>query len=434
MIQTSVLGKTRTLFYGWVIVAAGMVLQMLGTGLGGQGLGAFLVPLEKEFGWTKTALAGGRSLMQLESGLLGPIEGFLVDWLGPRTIMVIGSVIFGAGLVAMGFINSLWSYYLAYVIIAVGASLSGSIALFVALNNWFQRKRTLAMALTQTGNGFAGIFIIPLLLIGLSAFGWRATAIASGVLIWVTCIPIAFVVRRAPEPYGTFPDGVPPSSYRSSDAKHNGKESDSSPAVDFTLKEAMRTRSFWFISLGHGMAVMIISAVTVHQFAHAEQGVGLSSSAVGVMVAVLGVATVVGRILGGILGDRNDMRYLAVGCMIGTSIALVIFALATSLWQVILFAILYGLFWGMRGPMMSSLRGLYFGRSSFGAISGVAAIITTACSMTGPLIAGYFADTRGDYVQGFLILAVVSGLGSIFFIMTKRPAPPARPTSTVPTS
>jgi MFS family permease len=174
------------------------------------------------------------------------------------------------------------------------------------------------------------------------------------------------------------------------------------------------------------MAVIIISAVTVHQFAHLEQGVGLSSSAAAFMVGVMGVATVVGRILGGIMGDRGDMRYLAAGAMVGTSIALAIFALATALWHVLVFAVLYGIFWGMRGPMMSSIRGQYFGRTSFGAITGAAGILTTACSIVGPIFAGYMADTQGNYVQGFFVLAIVSGLGSIFFILTKRPAPPVR--------
>ncbi|MBI4197621.1 MAG: MFS transporter [Chloroflexi bacterium] len=207
--QVPLLGKRRTVFYGWVIVAVGTVIQTLSSGVGGQGLGAFLVPLEKQFGWSKTALAGGRSVMQLESGLLGPIEGFLVDWLGPKAIMVIGAVIFGLGMVLLGFVNSLWTYYAAHVVLAIGASLSGSIALFVALNNWFRRKRTLAMALTQTGNGFSGILVVPVLLIVLSTFGWRTAAIVSGVFVWVVGIPLAFLVRRAPEPYGVFPTARP---------------------------------------------------------------------------------------------------------------------------------------------------------------------------------------------------------------------------------
>ena len=87
-------------------------------------------------------------------------------------------------------------------------------------------------------------------------------------------------------------------------------------------------------------------------------------------------------------------------------------------------AVLFGLFWGMRGPMMSSMRGQYFGRAAFGAITGTSSILTTACSMVGPLLVGYMADAQGNYVQGFLVLAVVSDLGSIFFLVTRRPTLP----------
>jgi sugar phosphate permease len=429
LLQVSVLGKRQTVFYGWVIVGVGVFLQMIHNGVGGQGLGAFLVPLESQFGWSKGALAGGRSLMQLENGLLGPLEGWIVDRFGPKVVMVAGIVIFGSGMVLLGFINSLWGYYGAYVVIAIGASLSGSISMFVALNNWFQRKRTLAMGLTQTGSGFAGIIVVPLLLLALATWDWRTAAIVTGIVVWIVGIPAGMLIRRAPEQYGALPDGEPIADISTGMQDATGSHGSYDPSGDFTLKEALRTRSFWFIGLGHGMAVLIISSVSVHQFAHVEQGVGLSQADAAMMIGVLGLTTVFGRILGGILGDRGDMRYLAAGAMIGTSISLAIFALATALWHTLLFGAMYGLFWGMRGPMMSSIRGQYFGRTSFGTIMGTSAIITTACAMVGPLFAGVLADIQGDYVQGFLILAVVSGLGSVFFLMTERPTLP--PSSSV---
>ena len=99
--------RPNRVFYGWVIVLSTMFSQMIVRGLGGQGFGAFILPLQREFGCAKGTIAVARSLTQIESGLLGPIEGFLVDKLGPRVMVVSGLAIFGSGMILLGFVHSL---------------------------------------------------------------------------------------------------------------------------------------------------------------------------------------------------------------------------------------------------------------------------------------------------------------------------------------
>ena len=238
-------------------------------------------------------------------------------------------------------------------------------------------------------------------------------------------MPVALLVRRSPEPYGALPDGGPPRRLDAASVAGSPVRQGAGPSVDFTLGEALSTRSFWFLGIGHGMSAMVSQVINVHQFAQVEQGVGLPSSAAALMVGVTGVASIVGRVIGGILGDRYDMRYLIAAAMVGSSVALAIFAIASALWHILLFGVLFGLFWGMRGPLMSSIRGLYFGRAAFGAITGMAGPLTTACSIVGPIFAGFMADVQGSYVQGFLILALVSGIGSGFYLLTRPPSRPA---------
>ena len=426
MIQLQVLGRPRRLFYGWLVVAAGFANQTLHSGLGFQGFGTFLVPLELEFGWSKTALSGARSLMQMENGLLGPIEGVVIDRYGPRRTMAAGMFIFGAGLVLFGFIQSLWSYYLAFVVIALGTSVGGFLVTSTAINYWFRRKRTLALSIAQAGLGFGGVAIIPLLVWAQVEFGWRTAAIAAGMCAWGVGIPLALLMRHSPERYGVLPDGDPLPAAGEPQESPVGRSARGGGLIDFTLAEALRTRAFWLIGIGHGLAAMIVGAVVTHQFAHMEQGADLARSSAALVVTVLSATNLVSRLLGGVLGDRYDKRYLAaIGTAVG-SVSLVVLATAESLGQAMVYAVLFGFAWGIRGPMMSSIRGEYFGRASFGKIAGTSFLLTTPGAIVGPVFAGLMADTQGDYVLGFIILAAVSGVGTLLFLLTKPPLPPPR--------
>jgi MFS family permease len=426
-----VLGKPRKLFYGWVIVTAGFLNQVLHSGLGFQGFGTFLLPLEREFGWSKATLAAARSLMQVESGLMGPLEGALVDRFGPKPIMLVGTFIFGLGLILVSLINSVWSYYLVFVVVALGTSLGGFLVMSVSINNWFRCRRTLAMSIAQTGLGVSGIIIIPLLLWSHATFGWRVTALGAGLSAWAIGIPVSLMVRRSPERYGVLPDGdempAPGADLAHTGRGASGEQPRGGGLIDFTLAEAIRTPAFWLLGFGHGLSIMVINAVTVHQFAHMEQGIGLSVAATGLAVGVMSVTNIIGRLAGGVLGDQYDKRYLSALGMLGAAVALVVFATAHSLAQTMVFSVLYGFSWGMRGPLMNSIRGEYFGRASFGRIVGFASLLTLPGALFGPIFAGIMADVLGDYVRGFIILAVLSGMGFVMFLAAKPPAPPARP-------
>ena len=169
-------------FYGWVIVAAGFSIACL-TSLIGQGFATYLSLLEKEFGWSRTQLAGPRSLTQLEGAILGPVNGFLVDRFGPRVTVIAGILLLGSGLVLFGLIQNITQYFIVNVVMGLGTSLAGVLAIQVAVNRWFRRKRTKAISLTQLGISVSGLVAIPILIWTQSQFGWRSSAIVCGVAI-----------------------------------------------------------------------------------------------------------------------------------------------------------------------------------------------------------------------------------------------------------
>jgi sugar phosphate permease len=265
-----------------------------------------------------------------------------------------------------------------------------------------------------------GGILVQLVAVAMTHWGWRWTAFASGLLVLAIGIPLAQVVRHRPEPYGYVPDGGGP------DMAPDVARRPAVPVVNFTAREAVRTRAFWCISLGHGAALLVVSAVMVHLIVHVTERLGYSLRQAASVLALLTVVQLIAQLSGGWAGDRFSKRALVVGCMAGHAVGLLFLAHATAFWMLIVFAVFHGASWGVRGPLMSAIRADYFGAASFGMISGISSMVLMLGMMGGPLIAGILADRTGSYVPGFQILAALAAVGSIFFVLATPPRPPGR--------
>ncbi len=399
-------------FYGWWIVAASSGLHWLTATLFMQSYGPYLVMLQGDFGWSKTVLAGAFALTRIESGILGPLQGWLVDRFGPRIILCIGILVFGIGFMLFSQVDSLLGFYLTFALIAVGSSLGGFATLMVPLVHWFDQHRAKAVSLSQMGYSLGGLSV-PLIILCLEAFGWRATAFFSGIAVIVLGLPLARLVRHRPQDHGEVPDGQ----RRSGD---DGKSAMPSER-DFTAREAMRTWTFWLISFGHAFALLTVSSLIVHLVPHLTEGLGYSLAAAGLIVALMTACQMAGQVAGGYLGDRFNKRLICAFCMVAHCLGLLLVAYAANPWMVVLFSLLHGVAWGVRGPQMVALRADYFGPSSFGTILGFSSLIVMLGMSGGPIVAGYMADIAGNYRGGFTLLALLALLGSGCFLIARPP-------------
>ncbi len=414
----------RRVFYGWWIVGAAIGIQGLVSALLFHAFGTYVVLLERDFGWSKTALAGAFSLARIEDGLLGPAQGWVLDRFGPRVVMRIGIVIFAIGFMLFSRIDSIFGFYVTFLIMAVGAALGGFLSITTAIVNWFDRRRTFAMGLALLGSGVGGL-ALPLMVWALETYGWRPVTMASGVIVLAIGLPLAQIVRHRPEQYGYLPDGRDPDTDVADDAA-DGSDDDGS----LTARQAMRTRAFWFISLAHAAAVLVVSVVTVHFTAHATEVLGYSLAQAAAVMTLMTVMNLVGRVGGGYFGDRVSSRLVITACMLGHAAALLFLTFAQGLWMVIAFAVLNGLAWGARVPVIIAMRAEYFGPRSYGTIMGFSSLVVTGGSIAGPLLAGLSFDKTGSYAIGFTGLAILAALGSLFLIFL--PEPPPRATAHAP--
>jgi MFS family permease len=409
------------LFYGWRIVGASGGIQWLAGVLWMQSYGAYMVLLQEDFGWSKALVAGAFALTRIESGILGPFQGWLVDRFGPRLIATIGTVLFGVGFILFSRIESLAGFYLTFVVIALGSSLGGFATLMVAIVNWFDRNRAKAVAISQMGFSVGGL-TVPVVILALEAFGWRVTAFASGLLVMAIGIPLCQVIRHRPELYGEVPDGsdrAEPEAY--------GRSARPADALDFTARQAMRTPAFWLISFGHAFSLLAVSTMMVHLVPHLTEGLNYGLAAAGGVVALMTGCQMLGQIGGGYLGDRFDKRIITALCMVSHGVGMVVLAYAQSFAMVVGFALLHGIAWGVRGPLMVALRADYFGPRSFGTIMGFSSLIVMLGMSGGPIFAGYMADLYGSYQVGFMYIAGSSLLGALCFLAARPPGRKLRP-------
>lgn len=414
----------RRPFYGWFIVGAGFCLEMLIGALMFHAYGAYAALLQQEFGWSKTMLSAAFSMARAESGILGPIQGWLTDRFGPRALIRTGMVIFGLGFMAFSQIGSPLTFFLAFFSIALGSSLGGYLPIGTAIVSWFRRRRALALSISSTGMAVGGL-LTPGVVFVMTQLGWRWTAFLSGVLIIAAGLPIAQIIRHRPEAYGLRPDGDPPGEPEPGGTPARGRPP-GRREPDFTAREAMRTPAFWYIAIGHGSALLVVSAVMVHLVLHVTERLGYALSQAAAVVALMTVMQIAGQLGGGFAGDRFSKRLICAACMAAHATALLVLAFASAFWMVVAFAVLHGLAWGTRGPLMAAIRADYFGSASFGTITGVSSMVVMLGMMGGPLVAGILADRTGSYVAGFSILAALAAAGSIFFLLARRPGAPAR--------
>ena len=404
-------------FYGWRMVGAACAMQFLLAAFLTQALGLYIAVLSDEMGWNKTTLSGAAALQSVEAAIIGPILGWIMDRFGPQNMIRVGLVFFSAGLLLLSQVNVVGSFYISAILMAIGASLSGYFPLSVALVQWFEKFRARALSIMSLGLAMGGL-AVPLIAWSMHQWGWRATAAGSGFLVLIFGLPMAGIIRRRPEDHGEHVDGIDPALIV---AEQPGGHEAAPVQVEFTAAQAIRTRAFWMLAIGHGLALLVVSAVNVHAITHMKEGLGYSVANASWVIMIMTFGQIAGVIFGASMGDRFDKRKVAALCMLAHGLGMVCLTFATNMAMLVAFGLFHGFAWGLRGPFMSAIRADYFGRNAIGLILGLSAVIIAMGQIGGPMIAGVMADLTGDYRLGFSLLALLSALGSLSFILATKP-------------
>ena len=424
----------RRIFYGWVLVGVSAGIMVIGTVPIFQGMSAWFVVLERHFGWSRTELSIAFVLTRVEGSIMGPISGYLIDKLGPRRNVVIGMVIAGSGFLILGWMQELWHFYAAFIVISTGVGLGTWMPMMTVLNSWFRRRRATAMALAMEGFLVGGVLLVPVLVWAIDPDapgrpGWRNTALFLGFFMMAVAWPISRLVRNTPEEVGQLPDGEEPAAAPSSEAAQAPQIAE----PDYTWQQAVRTRHFWLITMGHACSSIVIVSVMVHLGPMLTDR-DFSLATVGWVIAVYTAVGAVFTLIGGYVGDRLPIRLAICGFSSVQTLALAVLLLWDSLYMAYAFAVLMGIGFGGRTPLTTAIRGVYFGRKAFASITGISMIPMNILLLAAPLYAGIAFDRTGSYFLPFATIAVVNLLGSAMFLFLGRPAVPEESSPQQPTA
>ena len=431
MAQTDMPTRPRRFFYGWVLVGVAAMVMVVGTVPMFQGMTAWFVVFEQQFGWSRTQLTIAFSLTRVEGSIMGPVGGYLVDRLGPRTMVALGMTLAGVGFLILAGTNSLWQLYVAFVVMSMGTGLGTWLPMMTVVNNWFFRRRAMAMALAMEGFLIGGVILVPVLVWAIDPDipgrpGWRWTAAVIGIFLMAVAAPLSRFVRNNPEDYGEYPDGQPP---LPAAAEHE----ESAPANEepnYTWQEAVRTKTFWLISVGHACSSIVIVTMMVHLGPMLTDR-GFSLQTVGWVVATYTAVGAVFTLIGGYVGDRISIRWAIFAFSSVQSVAVAVLVVGETEAMAYLFGALLGIGFGGRGPMTTAIRGVYFGRKAFASITGISMIPMNVLLLAAPLFAGIMFDATGTYTVSFTVISVVSLAGSALFLLLGDPA--AAPSQAVAT-
>jgi sugar phosphate permease len=409
------------IFYGWKMVGAACGLQFIQSMMLYQAFGAYATVLMEEKGWSKTSISGASAMQSMEAAFIGPILGYFLDRFGSREVIKLGALTFGVGFILLSQIETLTGFYVSIVVIAVGSSMAGYFPLNVGIIQWFEKKRARALSYVSLGLALGGI-AVPIVAWSIQSFGWRATAMTCGITAILVGYPLACVYKRRPEDFGLHIDGIKPTAQDEDGLKAGPQTASSTP--EFTAKQALRTRAFWLLSTGHALALLVVTAVNTHAINHMRLSLDYSIAQASIYITLMTIFQFAGVLLGGYLGDKFEKRRLSSICMLMHASGLLFLTYATGAAALVMFAILHGLAWGVRGPFMQAIRADYFGRNAIGMILGISAIVASLGQVTGPMLAGLLGDATGNYRLGFSVLALIAAAGSIAFWMAKRPELP----------
>jgi MFS family permease len=405
------------LFFGWWVVFAAAATAFLTAGSFFYGFSTLFDPLTKEFGWSRASISVAFSLRSEVGGIAAIGVGFLVDRWGSRRLMAGGVVLVAIGFLLLSQAQTLWTFYGATVVIAVGGSAAGGQAGMVAVSHWFRRLRGRALGLMTMGTGASGAMAVVLAML-ISSFGWRSALVIIGLTQLAVCVPLAMSIRDRPHLMGLTPDGTADPSSKTAEGLP------AIPAVDgMSARQAFRSAGFWRLSGAVALANMGTTAVLVHQIPFFTSSVGLSASAAAASLTALTFTSLIGRFGTGYLSDIVDKRVTMASAYAITGVAILLYATIYEPWQILIVVPIFALGFGSAIPVRAAFQAEYFGMRSFGVVQGMIFTIATLGGVAGPILAGWMYDQTDSYRMAFVLFSGVTMVAApLMLTVPRRPS------------
>ena len=375
----------------------------------------FLVALLREFGWSRSVLAGAFSIFTLVSGGAGPVLGALADRFGPRRLILIGGVLLAGALWADSLVTRAWHLYLSFgLLTAVGVATAGWTPAVVMVQRQWKARLGLALGIAGSGVGLGIFLVVPLCQALIDGFGWRWAfrVLAALCALWI--LPATYLAIRdtPPAPREPAPRG----------------EAGRAPGGEHSLALALANPSFRLIGLAVFLGSICSQTLHVHQAAFLVDH-GLPAMTAASVISVVGASSILGKTGGGWISDHlsRELVYALgmIGMIIGVGVLWMV-ALAPSAWLALGYAVLFGLGYSVTAFIVPAMMSDRFRGPHFGSIFGATQVASALGSALGAWLAGRIFDATGSYAIAFSLAAMAAGVAALS-VWAGRLRGPVRP-------
>jgi len=312
--------------------------------------------------------------------------------------------------------------FLFVVVVSLGKTAGLGQTLMATVNQWFIRRRALAMSTLMTAFAGGGAIVVPLLGIGISNLGWRQTLLYAGIFVGLISFIVSLVIRSKPEDMGLLPDGDLPKENADLVDVIQDKDGSGDQRSEFTVRQALRTKTFWLMLLGVVTRVSATNAIIVHLFPILEQE-GLGPQTASFYASFMFFLAIPLRFLLGIAGDKLAPRKLLFFGMNLGAVSLLALLWVNSIVGVIIFILCLAVVEGVTSVNWIML-GDYFGRGRFASLMGFMSVFHNIGLVITPIYAGWIKDTTGSYDMVLATLAPLFVVSAFAFSLSTRPSPP----------
>ena len=393
--------------YRWVIVAAGGLLGCVAIG-GMFSLPVLLQPIVRDTGWSVTGVSSAMTIGFLAMAFASMIWGTLSDRVGPRPVVLTGSIVIAASLALASRATSLIEFQLLFGLLVGAATAAIFVPLMACVTGWFDTNRSLAVSLVSAGMGMAPLTMSPLVAWLVSLYNWRTSMQIVAVVVAAIMIPVSLLVRRAP----ALAVGHAPAS-----------EAGGAPP-EMSLAQALRSPQFVILLATNFFCCATHSGPIIHTVSYALS-CGIPLIAAVSIYSVEGLAGLFGRIGFGLLGDRfGAKRVLVLGLLVQAFGALA-YVFVRDLGAFYAVAALFGFIYAGVMPLYAVLARENFPLRMMGTVIGGTAMAGSLGMATGPIAGGLIYDTFASYAWLY-IGAWGMGIGAFLMAMSFRPFPRAR--------
>jgi MFS family permease len=396
-------------YRGWRVVIACFTIAMFAWGFGFYGHGVFLAELRATRGWPAALISGATTLYYFVGALAVIYVSDAVRRFGPRSVMLAGVLMIAAAVLLVGLVTAPWQLYAAYLLMSAGWAATTVGAISNVLGLWFSTRRGLAINLALNGASFAGVVVIPALVLLIDRIGFEpALLVVTGVMLMLILPMLVFWVERPAVAL----------------INHPTLDAAGMVIAPWTRAEALRSWRFWSIGLPFSLALMAQAGFLVHEIAIIEPSLGRAQA--GAAVALTTAFAIVGRLTLGLVIDRFDQRIVTAASLASQIVALAVMLMTRQSVPLFVAVAIFGFSVGNLITFPALIVQREFEPASFGMLTALVSSVWQIGASSGPLLLGAIHDLAGTYTAPICVCGALDLAAAIVILTRPRNVSAAR--------